>query len=691
MTEIILYGTVGMEWSDEAHFTAADVRVQLASATGPITVRLNSGGGNAPEGQAIYTLLRDYPGEVTVMIDSVAASAASLIAMAGDRIVMRRGSWMLIHDPAMMWTDGRGTQADHEQVAAALSVIGDAYAEVYAARAGMTREEARRLMRAETVMDGATAVDLGFADETEDMQALEPAAFDYRLYRNAPAGARRVAERLGSPVTAMAAVAMFLGRRPDHAQEPVMQDDQTPAVGADADAIDDAAPQTETITPADDHPAPAPAPVATTARPQIPAAVAAERERARAITETAMLANLPQMAASLIAENITADQARARLLAHRQETDMSTGQNRQAPAPARVLRDERDTRRTGMSAALVAQITGAAPAAGSEAEPYMSLTIAEMAAQCAGLEGRLRRPGDRDHALRMAAGHTSGDFPLILENALNRIMLERYEAAPVTYRAIARQRSFNDFRPHKMLRAGDFPTLQQIDPADGEIKFGTLGEARETVSIKSYATGIRLSREMLVNDDMGLIQDVIGDIGSMVADFEETTFYTYFEAATLADGNSVWHSSRNNIDGSGAAISVTSLGVGRAAMRKQTSVDSRLINLSPSILLVAPEEETEAQQIVATIQPLEAGKVNPFSGTLQVVTSAQLTAQVWYLMADPARAGGACFVYGYLNGAAAPRIRMDEPFGQQGIAYTVEHDFGVGAIDYRGTYKNIGA
>jgi hypothetical protein len=489
----------------------------------------------------------------------------------------------------------------------------------------------------------------------------------------------------------MAAVAMFLGHRPAIDKEPVMQDDQTPAVGADADAIETETTPTIDAAPAADDPAPAPEAVASAPPAQIAPAVAAERARARAITETAMLAGLPNMAAALIAEPITADQARARLLAQRQEHDMTTGQNRQAPAPARVMRDERDTRRIGMTSALVAQITGAAPAAGSEAEPFMSLTIAEMAAQCAGLDGRLRRPGDRDHALRMAAGHTSGDFPLILENALNKIMLERFDAAPVTYRALARQRSFNDFREHKMLRAGDFPTLQRIDPASGEIKFGTLGEARETVSIQSYATGIRLSREMLINDDMGLIQDVIGDIGSMVADFEETTFYSYFATATLADTVSVWHADRGNLAGAGAAISVTSLGLGRAAMRNQTSVDGRKINLSPSILLVSPDEETEAQQIVATIQPLESGKVNPFAGTLQVVVSAQLATQVWYLMADPARAGGACFVYGYLNGAAAPRIRMDEPFGQQGIAYTVEHDFGVGAIDYRGTYKNAGA
>lgn len=466
-----------------------------------------------------------------------------------------------------------------------------------------------------------------------------------------------------------------------------MQDDQTPAVGEDADAIT-TDPETDTTPPdaAPDAPSPQAVAAAPLADPQ--AAARAERARARAITETAMLAGLPNLAADLIAQDITADQARQQLLAIRQETDMTTGQNRPAPG-ARVTRDERETRRIGMTAALVAQITRRAPQAG-EAEPFMQYSIAEMAAICAGIDGRLRTPGDRDNALRMAAGHTSGDFPLILENALNRVMLERYEAAPVTYRAIARERSFNDFRPHNMLRAGDFPTLERIDPASGEIKFGTLGEARETVTLKSYAKGIRITRQMLINDDMGLIDDIVGDIGNMVADFEEVTFYDYFETATLSDTVSVWHASRGNL-GTAGAIGVTTIGEGRALMRKQTAVDgSRKINLSPTILLVSPDEETAAQQLTSAIQPQEAGKVNPFSGTLQVVTSAQLAAGAWYLMADPGRPGGACFVYGYLNGAAAPRIRMDEPFGQQGIAYTVEHDFGVGAIDYRGTVKNTG-
>src|SRR5690606_3022292 len=106
---------------------------------------------------------------------------------------------------------------------------------------------------------------------------------------------------------------------------------------------------------------------------------------------------------------------------------------------------------------------------------------------------------------------------------------------------------------------------------------------------------------------------------------------------------------------------------------------------------VGPDKETQADALVTTIIANDSAKVNPFSGRLRVVTSAQISGNTWYLFVDPNRAGGACFVHGFLDGASAPRVRMDEPFGQQGVAMTVEHDFGVGAIDYRGAYKNPGA
>src|SRR5690606_26391084 len=115
------------------------------------------------------------------------------------------------------------------------------------------------------------------------------------------------------------------------------------------------------------------------------------------------------------------------------------------------------------------------------------------------------------------------------------------------------------------------------------------------------------------------------------------------------------------------------------AIMTKKSVDGNDLGLLPAILLVSPDKLTEAQQIVAPIQADQAGNVNPFAGRLEVVATAKITGNAWYLFADPADAP--CFVYGYLEGASAPRARMEEPFGRQGMQISLEHDFGVGAID----------
>lgn len=187
MNELLLYGTVGSSWWDEDCFTAKSVREALAGLTGPLTVRLNSGGGIASEGQAIYTALRGHPGTVAIVVEGVAASAASLIAMAGDTITMSPGAMMMIHDPAQDYLGERGTSEAHRKAAETLDVIANAYAGIYAARSGMSVDDARAVMKAETYYDGPGAMEAGFATAVEEEgEELAPAAFDYRIYQHAP-------------------------------------------------------------------------------------------------------------------------------------------------------------------------------------------------------------------------------------------------------------------------------------------------------------------------------------------------------------------------------------------------------------------------------------------------------------------------------------------------------------------------
>lgn len=703
--ELQLYGTVGASWWDEDYFTAAEVRKQLGSMSGDITVRINSGGGVATEGQAIYTALVDYPGKVTVVVDGVAASAASLIAMAGDVIRMRRGAWMLIHDPAQAYVMGRGTEDEHRKVADLLNTVGKAYAEIYAARAGMSVDAARAIMKEESVLDGEAAVEMGFADERDGEDAMVAAAFDYRIYANAPAALRQASERLGEVPGKAAVLAMIAGtsrttpkkKEAMMAPKPEAAAGVTPAAPTHGGTTTVIASNTGTteFPPVAAHPAvlkTGPQPTADTAAITAQA-VAAERQRVKRITDAGRIAGVDaSIVADLIDRGVSFEEAHEQILAAYE------AKGDQLPRPgaptARILRDERDTMRAGMAEAITCQLANTGPETGM-AKPYMGCSLVDMAAMAIDYRGSLRTSVDRQSVIE-AAFHTTSDFPAIFENALNKRLQAAYALAQPVYQRIATRMDFNDFRPHPIANVGSFPLLLPVNEA-GEIKFGTVGEKKETVALIAYARAMRITRQMIINDDLGAIERVVRNQGLSVARTEEQVFFAMFLSGANADGPTLTETSRqvfntNAADltkaSSGGAINVTNIGAGRAAIMKHKGIDGEDLALSPSILLTGPDTQTEAEKLVADISPTAAGEVNPFSGRLAPISTPKITGNAWYLLTDPGVY--AAFMYGYLQGDAGPRMRMDEPFGLQGVAYSVERDFGCGAIDKRGVWKNPG-
>jgi ATP-dependent Clp protease protease subunit len=182
--QLTLTGFVGDSFWDDG-FTQGEVLVALAQIDddADLTVLINSGGGYATEGAAIYAMLGRRSGQTNIVVDGIAASAASLIAMAGDTITMSAGSVMMIHDPAGMTF---GNSADHAKTIEGLEALATSYARVYAARSGKTIDEARDIMKAERWFGPDEAVAEGFADEVGEAKAKAVAAFDYRLYAAAP-------------------------------------------------------------------------------------------------------------------------------------------------------------------------------------------------------------------------------------------------------------------------------------------------------------------------------------------------------------------------------------------------------------------------------------------------------------------------------------------------------------------------
>lgn len=157
--ELLLYDEIGGWFGSTADELIADLR----GITAPrMRVRVNSPGGSVFEGIAIANAIRSHPANVTVQIDGIAASIASVIAMAGDRIEMAPNTMMMIHDASGVCM---GNAADMEEMAELLDLISDNIADAYAQRAGGTRDEWRARMRAETWYLPEAAVAAGLADE----------------------------------------------------------------------------------------------------------------------------------------------------------------------------------------------------------------------------------------------------------------------------------------------------------------------------------------------------------------------------------------------------------------------------------------------------------------------------------------------------------------------------------------------
>ena len=143
-------------WGDEV--TPRAFRDELEAEDGDVTVYINSPGGNVFAAAEIYTMLIEHEGKVTVKIDAIAASAASVIAMAGDTVLMSPVAMLMLHDPAM------GNAKDMEKAIATLNEVKESIINAYHAKSGLNRKKISQIMEDETWLNAKKAVELGFAD-----------------------------------------------------------------------------------------------------------------------------------------------------------------------------------------------------------------------------------------------------------------------------------------------------------------------------------------------------------------------------------------------------------------------------------------------------------------------------------------------------------------------------------------------
>ena len=173
-----LYGTIAEESWYADDITPAMFREELFSGTGPVTIWINSPGGDCFAASQIYTMLMDYKGPITVKIDGIAASAASVVAMAGTEVLMSPTAMMMIHNPA---TIAFGDHQDMEKAIDMLSEVKESIINAYELKTSQPRKTLSKMMDEETWMNAKKAVEMGFADAMleDSKRCPDPEAFSF--------------------------------------------------------------------------------------------------------------------------------------------------------------------------------------------------------------------------------------------------------------------------------------------------------------------------------------------------------------------------------------------------------------------------------------------------------------------------------------------------------------------------------
>lgn len=679
--ELILHGPVGMDFIDEHGLFAADVRRSLVGMSGPLTVRLNSGGGVATEGAAIHSVLKSYPGTMTIIVEGIAASAASLLAMAANEIVMAEGSLMMIHDPSGMTI---GPASVHRKTADELDVHGDEYASIYARRAGLSTDEMRTLMKEELWMGGEEAVERGFADatvKTDDEPAM--AAFPYQKFASAPDHLVQMAKDKGWRADAL---------RPIRAAVPAVTKEATMAVKektADKDTPKEV--QTDAAKPE---------------APEMDAKVKATLDAA-ARREAVMSIAGARLTGTEIEEIVAkhSDPAEAKMAAVDLIADKRISEEAPIITPsATVTADASEKKFDAMRDALAVTMFGGELE--GAAKDFAGLTPKRLAIELAGgfkhgfSDYDLIKKGMSARGVLMSGGfHSTSDFTYLTASTMNRALRSMYQSRPGTWRRISRIRSAADFRTLYSVQAGGDFSLQSINET-GEYKNTILTDTGEQYAVARKGRKVTLSFEAVINDDMSAFSRIPMDFARGALNMESSTIWGLVNAnGNMSDGNAFFDAAHSNIDSSGAAISAASVGAARKAMWEQRTVGADatgddFIEATPDLLFVPPALEITALQFATATTPDTDSNTNPFKNTLTPVTEARLGAAVtggddaaWYLFDSQLPPVEAAFLQGF----EAPMIEAMEKIDPDGVCVIARHIFGAGLVEYRGAYKNVGA
>ncbi|MBD2842245.1 prohead protease/major capsid protein fusion protein [Erythrobacter rubeus] len=407
-----------------------------------------------------------------------------------------------------------------------------------------------------------------------------------------------------------------------------------------------------------------------------------------AIREIARTAGLePTWADEQIDNGADVTAARAAAFEHLANRETPTIQTQRGPNPDHAVIFERRVE------GLAARMGGAEPS--DEARPYANMALIDQARsslQAAGVAGL--NTMSREEILHRAL-HTTSDFPNLLTASGNRVLMPAYQAASSPIKRLARKTNAPDFRPLSQLKIGEFGKLDKVNES-GEIKGTTTSETIEGYRLETFGRIFGLSRQAIINDDLAALGRWASMMGQAAAETEADQLISLITESNgvgpviKETGNPLFDADHGNLASVAGAPSVDTLSAARLAMRMQKGLGGdQPINVTPKYLVIAPDLETTAEKVLAELRAATVDEQNPFSGRLELMVEARLPETAWYVFADPATVP--VLEYAYLSSAQGPQLSSRDGWEVLGREFRVTLDFGCGAVDYRGAYRNAGA
>ncbi|MCD8173796.1 MAG: Mu-like prophage major head subunit gpT family protein [Alistipes sp.] len=348
-----------------------------------------------------------------------------------------------------------------------------------------------------------------------------------------------------------------------------------------------------------------------------------------------------------------------------------------------------DGKRDAMTAALLHRTQPGTFKLTDDARQFRGMTLVELGKELLSDAGVSTRGMEKMEVakLMLSRTHGSGDFPLLLEDVMHKMLRADYPFAPEFWDKISRQTTVADFRPKNFYQV-DSKNGMTLTPEGGEVKYTTMKEGKQSIQVKSFSEGIIFTRQAIVNDDLGAFGIIpsrfVNDWNQLRGDL---VWNMLIKNVAMEDKKNLFHEDHGNLID--LALSEEAIAAGKVLMSKQTGITGRLLRILPKFLIVSPENEVKAKKLLTAITPARTEDVNVFAQEFTIIVEPRLTNPAeWYLSADPQAVD--TLYHAYLEGNENLRVNREEDFDTDSVKFAVRGDFGAAAIDHRGLVKSTG-